>query len=269
MLKSAVNVPYVPTFGTDREAIRKAVQKVVDKDATGGEPFFIIDLGSVYRKHKQWQRMLPRVQPYYAVKCCNEPKILEALVSLGTNFDCASRGEIEQVMKLGVAPSRILFANPAKSVAHIRFAREVGVDTMTFDNEIELLKIKEHHPNARMILRILADDPTAVCNLGVKFGCAPRDSHALLQAAKSLDVNVVGVSFHVGSGCTNAEAFHDAVAAAYRVFADATSMGFNFTVLDVGGGFPGHDSSRISFKDIATVLTRPLTATSPRGLAWT
>jgi len=265
MLKSAVNVPYVPTFGTDREATRKSIQKVVDKDATGGEPFFIIDLGSVYRKHKQWQRMLPRVQPYYAVKCCNEPKILEALVALGTNFDCASRGEIDQVMKLGVAPSRILFANPAKSVAHIRYAREVGVDTMTFDNEIELLKIKEHHPNARMILRILADDPTAVCNLGIKFGCAPRDTHALLQAAKSLNVNVVGVSFHVGSGCTNAEAFHDAVAAAYRVFVDAASLGFHFTVLDVGGGFPGHDSSRISFKDITTVLNAAFDRYFPAG----
>ena len=164
-MKTALNVPFVPTSGTDREAIPKSIQRIVDKNATNGEPFFVIDLGSVYRKHKQWLRMLPRAKPFYAVKCCNEPKILEALVSLGTNFDCASRGEIEQVMKLGVEPSRIIFANPAKSVPHIRFAREVGVDLMTFDNEIELLKIKEHHPDARMILRILADDPTAVCNV--------------------------------------------------------------------------------------------------------
>ena len=92
----------------------------------------------------------------------------------------------------------------------------------------------------------------------MKFGARPRDTLSLLQAAKSMNVNVVGVSFHVGSGCTNAEAFHDAVAAARRVFSEASSLGFHFTILDVGGGFPGHDSSNISFKDITTVLNAAL-----------
>ncbi len=105
--------------------------------------------------------------------------------------------------------------------------------------------------------------------MGIKFGAAPSDALSLLQSAKKLGVNVVGVSFHVGSGCTNAEAFHDAVAAAHRVFGEglifrclayisAASLGFKFTLLDVGGGFPGHDSSRISFKDITTVLNAAL-----------
>lgn len=253
MQKNQTALPFVPS-GIGREAIRRAVQKVVDKDATHGEPFFIIDLGSVFRKHKQWMRMLPRVQPFYAMKCCNEPKILEALASLGTGFDCASRAEMEQVLKMGVDPSRIIFAHPAKSIAHIKFAREAGVDLMTFDNEIELEKIKEHHPGARMILRILADDPHAVCQLGVKFGAAPNDTLSILQSAKALGIDVVGVSFHVGSGCSNAEAFHDAVASARRVFNEAATLGYTLTILDIGGGFPGHDSSRISFKDIATVL---------------
>lgn len=151
-------------------------------------------------------------------------------------------------------PSRIIFAHPAKSVAHIKYAREVGVDLMTFDNEIELMKIKEHHPAARMILRILADDPHAACQLGVKFGAAPADTLSILQSAKALGIDVVGVSFHVGSGCSNAEAFHDAVASARRVFNEAATVGYDMSILDIGGGFPGHDSSRISFKDITTVL---------------
>jgi len=257
-MKKAVSLPFVPTNGTDRESIKKTIQRVVDKNPTQNEPFLIVDLGNVYRKHKQWQRMIPRAQPYYAVKCCNEPRIIESLVSLGLNFDCASKGEIEQVMKLGVSASKIIFANPAKSISHIRYAREVGVDLMTFDNEIELLKIREHFPDARMILRILADDPTAVCQFGTKFGIAPSSALAVLQSAKAMGINVVGVSFHVGSGCQNPEAFHDAVASARRVFNDAASIGFEFSYLDVGGGFPGHDSARVSFKDITTVLNAAL-----------
>lgn len=242
-MKKACNVPYVPTHGTDKEAIKKSVQRLVDKDVSQGEPFIVIDLGNVYRKHKQWQRMLPRAQPFYAVKCCNEQRIVESLVSLGLSFDCASKAEIEQVMKLGVPASKIIFANPAKSIAHIKFAREVGVDLMTFDNEIELLKVREHHPNARMVLRILADDPTAVCQVitsflvkflthqfGIKFGVAPSCAFDVLKSAKALGIDVVGVSFHVGSGCQNPEAYHDAVGSARRVFNEGLFKDFNLSV---------------------------------------
>jgi ornithine decarboxylase len=56
--------------------------------------------------------------------------------------------------------------------------------------------------------------------LGVKFGANPVDALAILESAKTLGIDVVGVSFHVGSGCSNAKAFYDAVASARRVFDD-------------------------------------------------
>ena len=42
------------------------------------------------------------------------------------------------------------------------YAAEVGINLMTFDNEAELHKIKEYFPTAELVLRIVADDPTAV-----------------------------------------------------------------------------------------------------------
>lgn len=42
------------------------------------------------------------------------------------------------------------------------YAAEVGINLMTFDNESELHKIKELFPTAELVLRIVADDPTAV-----------------------------------------------------------------------------------------------------------
>ena len=47
----------------------------------------------------------------------------------------------------------------------IRFATKAGVNLMTFDNEEELYKIKSINPSAKLVLRILADDPTAICNV--------------------------------------------------------------------------------------------------------
>lgn len=52
-------------------------------------------------------------------------------------------------MDLGVSTDRIIYANPCKQSSYIRYAHEVGVDVMTFDNEQELLKIKQFHSNAK------------------------------------------------------------------------------------------------------------------------
>ena len=44
---------------------------------------------------------------------------------------------------------RIIYANPCKQSSYIRYAEEVGVEIMTFDNEQELMKIKQIYPNAK------------------------------------------------------------------------------------------------------------------------
>ena len=53
------------------------------------------------------------------------------------------------VLDLGVSPDRIIFANTFKEVQHIKHSAENGVDMMTFDCEMELLKIKKFHPSAK------------------------------------------------------------------------------------------------------------------------
>ena len=58
-----------------------------------------------------------------------------------------------------------------------------------------------------IVLRIRADDPNARCQLGNKFGAELEDIMGLLETAKELCLNVVGISFHVGSGATNPDAF--------------------------------------------------------------
>ena len=48
----------------------------------------------------------------------------------------------------------------------------------------------------RLVLRIRADDPNAVCQLGIKFGCSLSDGRELLNTAKDLGLNVVGIRYH-------------------------------------------------------------------------
>ncbi|KAK7050277.1 pyridoxal-dependent decarboxylase [Favolaschia claudopus] len=111
------------------------------------------------------------------------------LAALGTGFDCASNGEISQVLALGsVHPNRIIFANPCKALSFVRNAAKLRVNTMTFDNADEL-KIARAHPRASLVLRILTDDTKALCQLGLKFGAPLHAVPSLLAKARELAVS--------------------------------------------------------------------------------
>ena len=112
-------------------------------------PVIFCDLSDVIFKWNFWQILLPRVHPYYAVKCNYDPMLLATLARLGAGFDCASKAEIEMVQKLNVSPQMIVYAQPVKFVPHLSFARENGVDLMVFDRRSELDKIREFFPAAR------------------------------------------------------------------------------------------------------------------------
>ena len=130
---------------------------------------------------------------YSAVKCNDDLILVRLLAGLGLGFDCASKIEIKTILGLGVAPSRIVYANPCKIKSHLQYAEKENVSLMTFDNKVELDKIKATYPSARLLLRVRADDPDAICQLGSKFGADPSHANELLSRAKQLDLNVVGV----------------------------------------------------------------------------
>lgn len=253
LLKSGMNVDMFKD--TPLDMIRDRVAASPDAE----DAFFVCDLGDIIQKFNIWKRNLPRVEPFYAVKCNDDLRVLSLLAKLGTGFDCASKGEIQKLLSLKVSPSRIVYANPCKQNSHIKYATKHKVNLTTFDNETELYKMKAINPDAQMILRILPPQSEKVqCQLGNKFGCEAKDARHLLSVAKELNINVVGVSFHVGSGCYDAKAFGAAVALSRVVFDMAEEMGFNFTMLDIGGGFPGQKSAKISFDEICDVLVPAL-----------
>nr|KAB1094640.1 type III PLP-dependent enzyme [Acinetobacter baumannii] len=229
------------------------------------DPFFIVDLTDIEHKYKLWKLKMPRITPFYAMKCNDCPGVLQYLASIGVNFDCASKTEIETVIKLGVDPSRIIYANPCKTRSFIKYAATVGVKMMTFDNEIELYKIKSIFPNAELIIRIKVDDSNSHFKLSLKFGCEMQQVAHLLKTAKSLDLNVIGVSFHVGSGCQSSSAYPKAIADSKEVFDIAKEIGYDFYLLDIGGGFPGLKTSQKYFEEIAAVTTATLDMYFPEG----
>ncbi|PHH91102.1 hypothetical protein CDD83_1674 [Cordyceps sp. RAO-2017] len=111
------NVSLLPAAGARRligDALHQRVAAIDHEVCEPGDEdtFYVADLGHVYRQHLRWKKNLPRVKPFYAVKCNPDPQVLRLLAGLGTGFDCASKTEIEQVLAMGISPDRVIYAQP-------------------------------------------------------------------------------------------------------------------------------------------------------------
>jgi diaminopimelate decarboxylase len=220
-------------------SMREIIPKIISTNNIN-QSFAIIDIGALIRRYRLWMKFLPNIEIFYAVKCNSDPIIIKTLANLGVGFDVASKGEINIVKDMEISSDRIIYANPCKGPDHIKYARSQNVRMMTFDNENELLKISLNHPKAKLILRILVDDITnSKMKFGCKFGCPLSDVSSVLGFGKFHKLDIIGVSFHVGSACLDPKSYSNSIKRAKEVFDIAKSFGYEFTMLDIGGGFPG------------------------------
>lgn len=108
-----------------------------------------------------------------------------------------------------------------------------------------------------LVLRIRCEAEEAQCPLGKKFGCDPvTEAPKLLKIARNLNMNVMGISFHVGSGCRDYPTYHKAIGLCKKLFDEAEELGFQMTLLDIGGGFPGDNDKTID--GVAAIVNQSL-----------
>ncbi|KAI7992914.1 hypothetical protein LOK49_LG12G00026 [Camellia lanceoleosa] len=230
-----------------RDRLMDLIRPIAQNQETH-QPFQILDLGVIERLMHSWNHSFPTVKPFYTVKCYPNSALLEALASLGANFDCARQVEIETVLALGVTPDRILYANPCKAVSHIKYVASDGVNLTTFDSKSEIEKIKHWHPKCALFLRIkVFKDHALYRPLGTKFGALPKEFVPLLNEAHMSGLKIVGVSFHVGSGASDFEIYRHAIAVARAVFEPASQLQMPpMNVLNTGDGFKENSLCEIS-----------------------
>lgn len=217
-------------------------------------PFLIVDLDVVAHKYHELRRTLPMAQVFYAVKANPAPEVIKLLVALGSNFDVASRAEIELVLACGASPDRISFGNTIKKERDIAFAHEAGVRLFAFDSELELQKIARSAPGARVFCRLLTSCDGADWPLSRKFGCEISMAYDLLLKAKKLKLEPYGVSFHVGSQQTRTDQWDLPLRQAANLFESLRKMGISLKMVNIGGGLPARYRDDIEMVD--TYATR-------------
>lgn len=112
------------------------------------------------------------------------------------------------------------------------------------------------------MLRIRYSSEKAIYNLGKKFGCDPAtEALALLQLAKNVNLNVVGISFHVGSSCEDYDVYCEAIKVCGELFEAAETIGYKLNLLDIGGGYPGENFHKID--EFSAKINRALDLSFP------
>jgi ornithine decarboxylase len=215
--------------------LRRTFPKLAKKHGT---PLFIVSRTLLLEQVARFRKLLPRVEPFYAVKANPNPHVLRVLAKAGLGFDVASAAEIEWALAAGATPDKLVYANTMKHTESIDFACRSNVKLMTFDSEYELAKIARHAPGTAVMVRIKVPNVGSVVELSLKFGADPADAVTLLLKAARLGLRPVGVSFHVGSQCTHGDNYLEAFELCKIVVNDALLKKLPLEVVDIGGGFP-------------------------------
>lgn len=203
-----------------------------------GTPLLVLSLEQIEKNYRLLRTHLPRVKVFYAIKANPHRRILELMRDFGSNFDVASDGEIMELSSLGVDGSRMIYANPMKTVNGLRACRNAGVGKMTFDSAGEIDKMARECPGATVLLRIRIDNSSAHVDLNKKFGAAREQALELLLKARDAGLDAAGIAFHVGSQTTSADPYLYALDIAREIFEEAAAAGMQLRIMDIGGGFP-------------------------------
>ena len=229
-----------------------------------GTPLFILDHRKIRANYRIFKKNLPRVQCYYAVKANSHPEIIRTLFDEGASFDVASYNEFMQIYeylkhfeekdKDFFIWDKIIFSNTIKDPETLRKIKRYR-PLVTYDNRDELLKIKKHCDTAGLVLRLKVPDTGSQVEMSSKFGAEPGDAAHLIREAFEAGLVVEGLSFHVGSQCTNFDNYTAALSITSDIFHDARKKGHPLKLIDLGGGFPvPYDPQVPKFEELAKLI---------------
>lgn len=235
---------------------------------THGTPIVVVDHKALRENYGHFRKHLPRVQVYYAVKANSAPEVARTFFEAGSSFDVASMAEFmmvhENVKDLPEEErqafiwDRIIYANPIKATDTLA-QLDPYKPLVTYDNHEEVIKIAKHAPRAGLILRLRVPNTGSMVELSSKFGASPGEAVDLMTFARDNKLEVEGLSFHVGSQCTNIQNYIQALEMASAIFTEAKERGFDLKLLDIGGGFPAHyDDTVPAFKNLARMINPEL-----------
>jgi diaminopimelate decarboxylase len=183
----------------------------------------------------------------YAIKANFNIHLVKILSELGAGIDAVSAGEVFRALKANVNPHKIVFAGVGKTCEEIKFALENGVEEFSVESIAEMFLLNEVagslNRKAKFSLRVNPNvdakthDKISTGRKGDKFGVDIEKAEAIYaQAAKLPNLEIYGISTHIGSQITSLDPFKAAFAKLRELCLTLKKQGHKISALDFGGG---------------------------------
>lgn len=202
-------------------------------------PIAVFSPYNVRNRIRWWKEIFPAIAPYYAIKSMNHPYMLDACVRSGIlgGFDVASAEEVRQVRDYNLP---IIHSNPVKTVEDIEVARDSGVELHVCDDVETIHMVRAIQPDAKIVWRIKSMEGYSRIRFNEKFGASVESTARMLE---SVPTDIYGISFHVGSSCSNMRVFPEMLRHIKREIFPIWSKNKSLPkMIDIGGGFKNVDS---------------------------
>jgi diaminopimelate decarboxylase len=214
-----------------------------------GTPFYLYSNRTLTRHFDVFSQAFAGVPHIicFAVKANSNMAILKIFANKGGGADIVSGGELYRALKAGIDPLRIVYSGVGKRDDEIDFALKTGILMFNIESLQELEIINERAGKlglrAGIGIRINPDiNPETHPHISTglkenKFGIDVENSlRAYRYAQKMKNIDIKGLSCHIGSQITKISPFVEAVDRLKEIIRLLGTDGIEIRHLDLGGG---------------------------------
>jgi diaminopimelate decarboxylase len=240
-----------------------------------GTPLYVYSATSIRERVRAFAHSFRGVSHIcYSVKANSNLTILRLLANMGCGFDVVSGGELERVLRAdSPAAKRVVFSGVGKTAREIDAALRAGILLFNLESPAEMEVVaacaKKLKCKARIAWRVNPDVPAEThpyISTGLrkhKFGVPIGEARKLYaEAVRSKNLQVAGVSVHIGSQITHFAPFRAAMERVAQLVRQLQSDGHRIQYVDAGGGlginYDGPQDFSAVIAEYADAVTRPL-----------
>ncbi|MBN2419368.1 MAG: diaminopimelate decarboxylase [Deltaproteobacteria bacterium] len=224
----------------------KKISEIADEVKT---PFYLYSYATLERHFRVFNEAFNGMDHItcFSMKSNSNGAILRLFSRAGGGVDIVSGGELYRALRAGVSPEKIVYSGVGKTAEEIEYALKSNILMFNAESSQEIVRLNEvagrMGKKARIAIRVNPDvDPQThpYISTGLKenkFGIdINRSFDEYVKASKMENIEVTGVSCHIGSQLTKVTPFVDALKKVKELIARLGNAGIGIKNLDLGGG---------------------------------
>ena len=210
-----------------------------------GTPLYVIDLERVRENYRRFAAAFPDAHVMYAAKAHTGRAVLETLLDVGADIECAAGGELQRAIAAGADPNTLRYTAVNPPAADLDYAVSLAADhpefTITAGAMDTFDRLEQRGYDGRVAIRVNPGIGTGhhekvATGKDAKFGI-PADRVASVADDVRERFSLVGIHAHVGSGVLHDD-LDDHCRAIARIVDLARQAGTDsLEFVDIGGGF--------------------------------